>query len=103
MSRTKARKALSIESFEARMAGRSWQASDAVALLDEHPDAYKPIDLVMRDQADLVEVEHELEGLANYKGRGCAAGAPRRTDLAPGPDLAQVVGSPGSSKSSSRA
>ena len=68
MSRTMARKALSIESFEARMAGRSWQASDAVALLDEHPDAYKPIDLVMRDQADLVEVEHELEGLANYKG-----------------------------------
>jgi tRNA-splicing ligase RtcB len=68
MSRTKARKALSIESFEARMAGRSWQASDAVALLDEHPDAYKPIDVVMRDQADLVEVEHELEGLANYKG-----------------------------------
>ena len=68
MSRTKARKALSIESFEARMAGRAWQASDAVALLDEHPDAYKPIDVVMRDQADLVEVEHELEGLANYKG-----------------------------------
>ncbi len=68
MSRTKARRALSIESFEARMAGRSWQASDAVALLDEHPDAYKPIDVVMRDQADLVEVEHELEGLANYKG-----------------------------------
>ena len=63
-----ARKALSIETFEARMAGRSWQATDAVALLDEHPDAYKPIDVVMNEQADLVEVEHELEGLANYKG-----------------------------------
>ena len=50
------------------MAGRSWQASDALALLDEHPDAYKPIDQVMRDQADLVEIEHELEALANYKG-----------------------------------
>jgi RNA-splicing ligase RtcB len=50
------------------MQGRSWQASDAKALLDEHPDAYKPIDQVMRDQADLVEVEAELEGLANYKG-----------------------------------
>ncbi|MEZ0234840.1 MAG: RtcB family protein [Actinomycetota bacterium] len=68
MSRTMARKALSIETFEARMAGRSWQATDAVALLDEHPDAYKPIDVVMNEQADLVEVEHELEGLANYKG-----------------------------------
>lgn len=68
MSRTKARKTLSLESFQHRMAGRSWQASDAVALLDEHPDAYKPIDVVMRDQADLVTVDHELEGLANYKG-----------------------------------
>jgi tRNA-splicing ligase RtcB (3'-phosphate/5'-hydroxy nucleic acid ligase) len=37
-------------------------------LLDEHPSAYKPIDVVMRDQADLVEIEHELHGIANYKG-----------------------------------
>lgn len=78
MSRTKARKTLSIDSFESRMAGRSWQASDAVALLDEHPDAYKPIDVVMRDQADLVEVEHELEGLANYKGVEPQRGSRRR-------------------------
>ncbi len=68
MSRTKARKTLSVETLEQQMAGRSWQASDALALLDEHPDAYKPIDQVMRDQADLVEIEHELEALANYKG-----------------------------------
>lgn len=68
MSRRKARASLSVESLAAQMHGRSWQASDAKALLDEHPDAYKPIDQVMRDQADLVEVEHELEGLANYKG-----------------------------------
>jgi tRNA-splicing ligase RtcB len=68
MSRRRARRTLSAETLATRMAGRSWQASDAVALLDEHPDAYKPIDVVMRDQADLVEVEHELEGIANYKG-----------------------------------
>lgn len=68
MSRTQARKTLSVETLEAEMAGRSWQASDAAALLDEHPDAYKPIDRVMADQADLVAIEHELEGLANYKG-----------------------------------
>ena len=67
MSRTRARKTLSVETLRRQMAGRSWQASDALALLDEHPDAYKPIDQVMRDQADLVEVEHELEALANYK------------------------------------
>jgi RNA-splicing ligase RtcB len=68
MSRRKARASLSVETLIEQMRGRSWQASDAKALLDEHPDAYKPIDQVMRDQSDLVEIEHELEGLANYKG-----------------------------------
>ena len=68
MSRNKARKTLSVEALEQQMAGRAWQASDAAALLDEAPGAYKPIDAVMRDQADLVRIEHEFEALANYKG-----------------------------------
>jgi tRNA-splicing ligase RtcB len=68
MSRTQARKTLSVEALEQQMAGRAWQASDAQALLDEAPDAYKPIDVVMRDQADLVRIEHAFTALANYKG-----------------------------------
>jgi RNA-splicing ligase RtcB len=68
MSRTQARKTLSVEAFERQMAGRAWQASDVQALLDEAPEAYKPIDVVMRDQADLVRIEHEFNALANYKG-----------------------------------
>ena len=68
MSRNQARKTLSVETLEQQMAGRAWQASDAQALLDEAPEAYKPIDVVMRDQADLVRVEHEFRALANYKG-----------------------------------
>jgi tRNA-splicing ligase RtcB len=68
MSRTQARKTLSVEAFEQQMAGRAWQASDVAALLDEAPEAYKPIDVVMRDQADLVRIEHEFQALANYKG-----------------------------------
>jgi len=68
LSRTKARKTLSVEDLESQMSGRSWQASDAKSLLDEAPQAYKPIDVVMRDQADLVEVEVELSSIANYKG-----------------------------------
>lgn len=68
MSRNKARKTLSVEVLERQMAGRAWQASDAKALLDEAPEAYKPIDAVMRDQADLVRIEHGFEALANYKG-----------------------------------
>jgi tRNA-splicing ligase RtcB len=68
MSRNKARKTLSVETLEHQMAGRAWQVSDAQALLDEAPDAYKPIDQVMRDQADLVRIEHAFTALANYKG-----------------------------------
>jgi RNA-splicing ligase RtcB len=68
MSRRQARKQLSVESFAEAMALSAWQHASAQALLDEHPSAYKPIDVVMRDQADLVEIEHELHGIANYKG-----------------------------------
>ena len=41
---------------------------DSAAFIDEIPDAYKPIDQVMQDSADLVEVVHELSQLVNVKG-----------------------------------
>ena len=50
------------------MGDAAWQHEFAEQLLDEHPSSYKPIDVVMRDQADLVEVVYELRGIANYKG-----------------------------------
>jgi len=68
LSRRAARTTLTIESLRERMAGRAWQAGSAEALLDEHPEAYKDIDVVMADQADLVDVLYELRGIANYKG-----------------------------------
>jgi RNA-splicing ligase RtcB len=68
LSRTRARKTLSVETLADRMSGLAWQASDAVALLDEHPEAYKPLEVVMHDQADLVRIEYELKAIANYKG-----------------------------------
>lgn len=68
MSRTRARTALSVEDFEPVMGDAAWQRGSARALLDEHPSAYKPLDVVMRDQADLVEIVHELRAIANYKG-----------------------------------
>jgi RNA-splicing ligase RtcB len=40
----------------------------AGALLDEIPAAYKDIDQVMADQADLVTVLHTLHQVLNYKG-----------------------------------
>lgn len=68
LSRTKARKTLTVESLNEAMAGKLWQSSKAEQLLDEHPDSYKDIDQVMADQADLVKVHHTLKQWANYKG-----------------------------------
>lgn len=68
MSRTQAKKTLSVESLEAAMAGKTWLSDRPQALLDEHPDSYKDIYSVMADQADLVEIETELTQILNYKG-----------------------------------
>ena len=51
-----------------QMGERTWLRADAGALVDEIPAAYKDIDQVMADQADLVEVRHVLRQLVNYKG-----------------------------------
>lgn len=67
MSRGRAKRELSLESLEKAMEGKAW-TGDAKALLDEHPEAYKNVDDVMRDQNDLVEVLHTLRQVVNYKG-----------------------------------
>lgn len=68
MSRTKARKTLSPESLTRAMRGRTWLSDRSRALVDEHPDAYKDIDEVIRQSSDLVKVTHRLRAILNYKG-----------------------------------
>lgn len=68
MSRSRARKELTLESLDAAMAGKTWNHDKAGALLDEHPQSYKDIDVVMNDQKDLVEIVHTLHQVFNYKG-----------------------------------
>lgn len=68
MSRSKAKATLTVESLELAMKGKTWNADHALALLDEHPASYKDIDQVMADQSDLVEVQHTLHQIFNYKG-----------------------------------
>jgi tRNA-splicing ligase RtcB (3'-phosphate/5'-hydroxy nucleic acid ligase) len=68
LSRRAARRQLDQQRFRDQMAGRTWQERAAEQLLDEAPDAYKDIRQVMRNQADLVEVEDELVAVLNYKG-----------------------------------
>lgn len=65
-SRTAARKLFTRDDLDARMTGVAWGNSDA--FLDEHPSAYKPIDTVMEDAADLVKVVHTLRQIVNVKG-----------------------------------
>ena len=65
-SRTAARKRFTRESLDTAMKGIAWGRSDA--FLDEHPDAYKPIDVVMADAADLVTIDHTLRQIVNVKG-----------------------------------
>jgi tRNA-splicing ligase RtcB len=48
------------------MAGIEYRDTDA--FIDEIPAAYKSIDVVMADAADLVEVRHTLRQIVNVKG-----------------------------------
>jgi tRNA-splicing ligase RtcB len=65
-SRSAARKAFTRDQLDAAMEGIEWRHTDA--FLDEIPAAYKPIDQVMADAADLVEIRHTLRQIVNVKG-----------------------------------
>ena len=67
-SRTQAKKLFTTADLAEQMRGKVWLANRADALVDEIPAAYKDIDQVMADQADLVEVLHTLHQVLNYKG-----------------------------------
>jgi tRNA-splicing ligase RtcB len=65
-SRSSARKTFTRAELDAAMEGIEWRQTDA--FLDEIPGAYKPIDVVMEDASDLVEIRHTLRQIVNVKG-----------------------------------
>jgi tRNA-splicing ligase RtcB (3'-phosphate/5'-hydroxy nucleic acid ligase) len=65
-SRSAARKAFTAEQLREAMVGIEYRDTDA--FIDEIPQAYKDIDEVMADAADLVEVRHVLRQIVNVKG-----------------------------------
>lgn len=65
-SRTKARRTFTRAQLDESMTGIEWRRTDA--FLDEIPAAYKDVDVVMADAADLVEIRHTLRQLINVKG-----------------------------------
>jgi len=67
-SRTQAKKLFSAADLAHQMEGKVWLSDRARSLVDEIPAAYKDIDQVMADQADLVTVLHTLRQVLNYKG-----------------------------------
>jgi tRNA-splicing ligase RtcB len=66
MSRTQAQKAFTQQDLVAQTAGVVCRKDRGV--IDEIPGAYKPIDEVMANQADLVEVAHTLKQVICVKG-----------------------------------
>jgi len=65
-SRTAARKAFTHDDLRQAMGDIEYRDTDA--FVDEIPAAYKDIDVVMEDAADLVRVEHTLRQIVNVKG-----------------------------------
>ena len=66
-SRRKARETFSHDDLRAAMTGIEYRDSDA--FVDEIPGAYKDIQSVMDDAADLVSIVHEFRQLVNCKGQ----------------------------------
>jgi tRNA-splicing ligase RtcB len=64
--RKHAERTFTYEQLRESMAGVEWSGS--AALLDEIPAAYKDIDVVMADAADLVTIRHTLRQIVNVKG-----------------------------------
>ena len=65
-SRSKARKTFTVDQLREAMVGIEYR--DTEAFLDEIPAAYKDVDVVMADAAELVEVRHTLRQIVNVKG-----------------------------------
>ncbi len=68
-SRTAARRSFSEESLRELMRGKAWNERQARKLLDEHPDAYKDPEIVVKeDSRDLARVVATMTQRVNYKG-----------------------------------
>ena len=65
-SRSRARKTFTREQLREAITGIEYRDTDA--FIDEIPAAYKDIDQVMADAADLVEIRHTLRQIVNVKG-----------------------------------
>lgn len=66
MSRTKAKDAFNIEDVKTQLHGIECRKDNSI--IDELPLAYKDIDVVMKNQEDLVKIKHTLKQILCVKG-----------------------------------
>lgn len=66
MSRSEARKKFTQDDLRARMSGIEFRSDGD--FVDEIPDSYKDVTVVMRDSEDLVSIDHTLNQLVSIKG-----------------------------------
>jgi tRNA-splicing ligase RtcB len=66
MSRSAAKKQFTVEDLAEQTAGVECRKDQGV--VDEIPGAYKNIETVMANQADLVKIKHELKQVLCVKG-----------------------------------
>lgn len=66
MSRTEARKQLSMETYQGNMAG-VYTTSVCFETLDESPMAYKPIESIIENIKDTVEIKEIIKPIYNFK------------------------------------
>lgn len=66
MSRSQAKKKLSVDDFEKEMTG-VWSSTVCKETIDEAPEAYKPADEILKLIEPTLEVEHYLKPVYNFK------------------------------------
>lgn len=66
MSRSKAKELLSMDEYQESMSG-IYTTSVSRATIDEAPQAYKPMEEIIRAVADTVEIEDIIKPIYNFK------------------------------------
>jgi tRNA-splicing ligase RtcB (3'-phosphate/5'-hydroxy nucleic acid ligase) len=68
MSRGAARKTFTLEGLQQTMATAGVECRVRESIVDESPQAYKDVDVVIAEAAELVSVWHKLKPMLNIKG-----------------------------------
>ena len=66
MSRVKAKEFVTLDEYKASMQG-IYSTSVDISTIDESPMAYKPMDEIIRNIKDTVEIERIIKPIYNFK------------------------------------